>query len=111
MTQDNFHLEKSIPAKSSRLSSSGSDINGPYVQDYRKKNKISQKQFWIRFGVTQSRGSRFELGAHIPEPVLILLKLYFEKRISDEDLASVSKRNLFKSGPPELIRWPVVVGG
>ncbi|MEX3944318.1 XRE family transcriptional regulator, partial [Paraburkholderia sp. BR10937] len=43
---------------------------------YRKK-KESQRRFWARFGVTQSRGSRFESGAEIPPPVSILLGLYF----------------------------------
>ncbi|HEV3106410.1 MAG TPA: XRE family transcriptional regulator [Trinickia sp.] len=66
------------------------EIDNAFVQAYRKQVKESQKTFWARFGVTQSRGSRFELGANIPKPVMILLKLYFDKRITDDDIASVA---------------------
>jgi hypothetical protein len=68
------------------------EINSAFVQAYRKQVKESQKTFWARFGVTQSRGSRFELGANIPKPVMILLRLYFEARISDEDIRAVSQK-------------------
>ena len=53
---------------------------------FRKTKKESQRRFWARFGVTQSRGSRFESGAEIPPPVSILLGLYLTKTISDSDL-------------------------
>lgn len=66
------------------------DIDNAFIQAYRRKVKESQKVFWSRFGVTQSRGSRFELGANIPKPVMILLRLYFEARINDDDISSVS---------------------
>lgn len=46
----------------------------------------NQTQFWARFGVTQSRGSRFEMGMEIPPPVSILLNLYFNGVINDKDL-------------------------
>lgn len=46
----------------------------------------NQTQFWARFGVTQSRGSRFEMGMEIPPPVSILLNLYFTGIINDKDL-------------------------
>lgn len=68
------------------------EIDNHFIQAYRRKIRESQKIFWARFGVTQSRGSRFELGANIPKPVMILLKLYFEGRITDDDIASVSHR-------------------
>jgi DNA-binding transcriptional regulator YiaG len=58
---------------------------------YRKKKKESQRRFWARFGVTQSRGSRFESGAEIPAPVSILLGLYFTKTISDGDLGRAER--------------------
>jgi DNA-binding transcriptional regulator YiaG len=69
-----------------------SEISSAFVQAYRKQVKESQKTFWARFGVTQSRGSRFELGANIPKPVMILLRLYFEARISDDDIHAVSQK-------------------
>jgi hypothetical protein len=58
---------------------------------YRKKRKESQRRFWARFGVTQSRGSRFESGAEIPAPVSILLGLYFNRTISDGDLGRAER--------------------
>ncbi|WP_309491297.1 hypothetical protein [Trinickia mobilis] len=78
------------------------EINSAFIQDYRKSVRESQKRFWSRFGVTQSRGSRFELGATIPKPVMILLRLYFEKIISDDDILRVSQPH-----PP--VRWPLVI--
>lgn len=56
------------------------------LRKYRKARRESQDRFWSRFGVTQSRGSRFELGMDIPRPVAILLKLYFDGVITDRDL-------------------------
>jgi hypothetical protein len=58
---------------------------------YRKMKKESQRRFWARFGVTQSRGSRFESGAEIPPPVSILLGLYFLKTVSDSDLGRAER--------------------
>jgi hypothetical protein len=58
---------------------------------YRKMKKDSQRRFWARFGVTQSRGSRFESGAEIPPPVSILLGLYFLKTVSDGDLGRAER--------------------
>jgi len=58
---------------------------------YRKRKKESQRRFWARFGVTQSRGSRFESGAEIPAPVSILLGLYFLKTVSDGDLGRAER--------------------
>lgn len=46
----------------------------------------SQEKFWSRFGVTQSSGSRFETGVEIPPPVSILLRLYVNGTLKDEDL-------------------------
>lgn len=56
------------------------------LREYRKARRESQCRFWGRFGVTQSRGSRFELGSEIPPPVAILLALYLEGIITDGDL-------------------------
>lgn len=58
------------------------------IREYRKTVQESQTRFWSRFGVTQSRGSRFELGVEIPAPVAILLNLYMNGVISDVDLSS-----------------------
>lgn len=68
-----------------------SEIDRVLIIAYRKKKKESQRRFWARFGVTQSRGSRFESGAEIPPPVSILLGLYFNKTISDGDLGRAER--------------------
>jgi DNA-binding transcriptional regulator YiaG len=56
------------------------------IREYRRTRRESQYRFWSRFGVTQSRGSRFEMGTEIPTPVAILLKLYLDGVITDNDL-------------------------
>lgn len=63
------------------------EITPVRLREYRKSLRENQTQFWSRFGVTQSRGSRFEMGVEIPSPVVILLRLYWEGKISDLDLA------------------------
>lgn len=52
----------------------------------RIRKRESQERFWSRFGVTQSSGSRFETGVLIPPPVAILLRLYANGTLKDEDL-------------------------
>lgn len=79
------------PSVQSRTSDVSSAVDRVLIIAYRKKKKESQRQFWARFGVTQSRGSRFESGAEIPAPVSILLGLYFTKTISDGDLGRAEK--------------------
>lgn len=53
--------------------------------DLRKKLDLNQQDFWSKFGITQSGGSRYEAGRNIPKPVRLLLSLYAGK-ISVEDL-------------------------
>ena len=67
------------------------------LREYRKDKQESQHRFWSRFGVTQSRGSRFEMGTEIPPPIAILLKLYFEGIITDKDLWRVKTRRAPRS--------------
>ena len=64
------------------------------LREYRIARLENQTRFWSRFGVTQSRGSRFELGMEIPAPVSILLKLYLNGVINDEDLVGVRSEAL-----------------
>ncbi len=66
-------------------------LSSEVLIDFRKKRKESQTKFWRRFGVTQSRGSRFESGAQIPSPVSMLLKLYMNGVIKDGDLIRVRR--------------------
>ena len=62
------------------------------LREYRKARRESQFRFWSRFGVTQSRGSRFEMGMKIPPPITILLKLYFDGIVTDGDLWRVKRK-------------------
>lgn len=61
------------------------------LRKYRRTQRESQSRFWSRFGVTQSRGSRFEMGTEIPPTVAILLKLYLGGVITDSDLMPLGK--------------------
>lgn len=56
------------------------------LRELRKARLENQTSFWAKFGVTQSRGSRFEMGTEIPPPVSILLNLYLNGVINDHDL-------------------------
>jgi len=69
-----------------QLIDKNNDFNPDALREFRRNRQESQYNFWSRFGVTQSRGSRFETGAEIPPPVAILLKLYLEGVITDHDL-------------------------
>lgn len=64
-----------------------STMDGATIKALRKGRNESQAMFWQRFGVTQSRGSRFETGGELPDSVNILLKLYLSGVIRDNDLA------------------------
>jgi|MTBAKMStandDraft_1061839.scaffolds.fasta_scaffold01977_3 hypothetical protein len=61
-------------------------LNSEVLRKLRMNKRESQTKFWKRFGVTQSRGSRFELGVEIPYPVAILVSLYLAGTVSDGDL-------------------------
>jgi len=57
----------------------------------RKKQGLNQKDFWTRYGVTQSGGSRYESGRNIPKPLAILLWLHRSGKVTDKDLADALK--------------------
>jgi DNA-binding transcriptional regulator YiaG len=52
---------------------------------------MNQTQFWGRIGVTQSAGSRYESGRHVPTPISMLLWLIDTHRVSEKDLATAAK--------------------
>lgn len=56
------------------------------VVELRKKLRLNQSEFWGRFGVTQSGGSRYESGREIPLPVQILLNVAFRQGSVSEKL-------------------------
>lgn len=59
------------------------------IRDLRHVMRENQTQFWRRFGVTQTQGSRFERGKPVPLPVLLLIRLYLLHVIDDGDLRQV----------------------
>lgn len=76
-----------------------SGLSAETLRELRIARRESQTKFWRRFGVTQSRGSRFELGTEIPPSIAILIKLYFEGTVSDGDLWRARRGNVsFKPG-------------
>ncbi len=60
------------------------------IINLRKQCNENQTHFWQKFGVTQSRGSRFEAGADIPSAVRLLIKLYVNGVVKDQDLAKMN---------------------
>ncbi len=61
------------------------------IADDRKKQNLNQTEFWTRYGVTQSGGSRYESGRGIPKPLAILLYLHRSGKVTDKDLADALK--------------------
>jgi len=59
------------------------------IRDLRYVMHENQTQFWRRFGVTQTQGSRFERGRSIPLPVLLLIRLYLLRIVGDDHLHTV----------------------
>ncbi len=61
------------------------------IRTNRKLSGLNQQEFWSRFGVTQSGGSRYESGRTIPLPAAILIWLRETDCITDKDLATALK--------------------
>lgn len=61
------------------------------VRDLRVKAGLNQQDFWTRFGVTQSGGSRYEGGRHIPTPAAMLVWLHESGAIDDRTLDAARK--------------------
>ena len=61
------------------------------IRAARRASGINQFDFWTRFGVTQSGGSRYESGRNVTKPLKILMWLYDAGRISDQDLEDARK--------------------
>jgi DNA-binding transcriptional regulator YiaG len=61
------------------------------IADARKKEGLNQLDFWTRYGVTQSGGSRYESGRNIPKPLRALIALHRSGKITDKDLTDAVK--------------------
>ncbi|OPB06980.1 MULTISPECIES: helix-turn-helix domain-containing protein [Pseudomonas] len=53
---------------------------------FRTKKGMTQADFWAKFGVTQSSGSRIEKTGRMLVPLYMLLRLYCAGVIADDDL-------------------------
>ncbi len=53
---------------------------------YRQSLGETQTEFWTRFGVTQSAGSRYESGRGVPAPLAMLMLAFSKKLLDDEEL-------------------------
>lgn len=61
------------------------------IRDIRRKAGMNQAQFWSRFGVTQSGGSRYEGGRGIPTPAAMLVWLRESGVVDDKVLDAARK--------------------
>lgn len=61
------------------------DLSNP--AQMRKLSGENQANYWSRFHVTQSGGSRYEQGRNIPGPLKLLMALKEIGKITDDDLA------------------------
>lgn len=60
------------------------------VRGLRKSLGINQSEFWSKFGVTQSGGSRYEAGRSMPTPLKLLMQAWLDKLIDDAKLEKLS---------------------
>lgn len=58
------------------------------LAEFRKNLGLNQADFWSRYGVTQSGGSRYESGRNMPTPMKLLVRLHLSGVISDDQLAA-----------------------
>ena len=65
------------------------DLSNP--EEIRKSKGENQTEFWARFGITQSGGSRYEGGRAPARPTQLLMALYLTNKITDEDLDEAAK--------------------
>ena len=65
------------------------DLSNP--EEIRKSKGENQTEFWARFGITQSGGSRYEGGRSPDRPTQLLMALYLTGKVTDEDLAEAAK--------------------
>jgi DNA-binding transcriptional regulator YiaG len=65
-------------------------INDP--SELRRSAGLNQTEFWRRFGVTQSGGSRYESGRSMPTPLKVLMQAWIDKLIDDAAMAKLLKK-------------------
>lgn len=70
------------------------------IGDIRRQRNENQSNFWKRFGVTQSGGSRYESGRPIPKPTALLIAAWMQGDIKDEALNKL--HSVVEACPAEL---------
>jgi transcriptional regulator with XRE-family HTH domain len=70
------------------------------LRELRQKQGLNQYEFWSRFGVTQSGGSRYECGRRLPAALILLLRLRHSGKLTDKDLIRAGKAR--KAGPDAM---------
>ena len=66
----------------------------PNLADFvasRKAQGLNQSEFWSRYGVTQSGGSRYESGRAMPGPLKLLVQLHLAGVVTEADLVAARK--------------------
>ncbi|MDD5175330.1 MAG: transcriptional regulator [Sterolibacterium sp.] len=62
------------------------------LTEFRKNLGLNQSDFWSRYGVTQSGGSRYESGRNMPMPMKLLIRLHLSGVISDDALKAAKAK-------------------
>lgn len=65
------------------------DLKNPRA--LREASGLNQTDFWAKYGVTQSGGSRYENSREIPVAIKTLMILNYQGLVSDRDLAAALK--------------------
>lgn len=60
--------------------------------ELRKAAGTSQTEFWKKFGVTQSGGSRYESGRRMPTPLKVLMQAQIDGVIDEATLGKLLKK-------------------
>jgi predicted transcriptional regulator len=58
----------------------------------RAASGLNQTDFWSRFGISQSCGSRYERGRRMPMPIRILIRAWIDRLIDDAALAALLRK-------------------
>lgn len=62
------------------------------LRAYRVSRNENQTEFWGRFGVTQSAGSRYESGREVPAPLAMLVLAFADGLLDDTTLRTINTR-------------------
>ena len=75
--------------ETNRMATKKFDLKNPRA--LRETSGLNQTDFWAKYGVTQSGGSRYENNRDIPVPIKTLMILSHQGLVSDKDLAAALK--------------------